>query len=155
MRTIAERPEAKASGGLLNAALAAQAAWQCGAALPQGLIHGDLFRDNVLFEGKRLTGLIDFDHTARGPLLFDLAVVALDWVYLAGGSTDALTALAKGYEESRPLTSAEEAAWPKALALAALRFALARLAIPKKDPAPLLALLEGWAERPPAWPLRS
>ena len=154
MRTIAERPEAQPHRALLDSALAAQAAWDCGAALPQGLIHGDLFRDNVLFDGEALSGLIDFDHTARGPLLFDLAVVALDGVYLAGGSGEGLRALAEGYAASRQLTPVEANAWPKALALAALRFALARLAVPKKDPAPLLALLETWARQPPVWPLR-
>jgi homoserine kinase type II len=155
MRTIAETPTAQPYRAQLSAALAAQATWDCGAALPQGLVHGDLFRDNVLFDGVRPSGLIDFDHTARGPLLFDLAVVALDGIYLAGGPGDGVRALAEGYESSRRLSPAEAAAWPKALALAALRFALARLAVPKKDPAPLLALLEAWDEQAPTWPLRA
>lgn len=154
MRAVAERPEARPHRSLLDSALAAQGAWNCGAALPQGLIHGDLFRDNVLFDGEALSGLIDFDHTARGPLLFDLAVVALDGVYLAGGSKEGLWALTEGYAASRQLKPIEADAWPSALALAALRFALARLAVPKKDPTPLLALLETWARQPPAWPLR-
>ena len=80
-------------------------------AAAQGLMHGDLFRDNVLFQDGQITGLIDFDHTARGPLLFDLAVVALDWVYLAGGGDAELAALANGYATVRPLEEGEREAW--------------------------------------------
>ena len=50
--------------------------WQL---LPAGIVHGDLFRDNALMDGGTLTGVIDFHHAARAPLLFDLAVVANDW----------------------------------------------------------------------------
>lgn len=137
---------------VLEETLSQQAAWALGETLPQGLVHGDLFRDNVLFQGGLITGLIDFDHTARAPLLFDLAVVALDWIYLAGGGEAELAALAEGYEAQRPLEETEQRDWAKALALAGLRFALARIAAPKKDPAPIIAWLARWAEAPPPWP---
>ena len=137
---------------VLDRALASQVSWALGEALPQGLVHGDLFRDNVLFQDGRITGLIDFDHTARGPLLFDLAVVALDWVYLAGGGDAQLAALASGYEAERPLEEREKEAWGRALGLAGLRFALSRIAAPKKDPAPIIACLARWLDAPPPWP---
>lgn len=140
------------SRAVLERTLAQQAAWALGEALPQGLVHGDLFRDNVLIQEGQVTGLIDFDHTARAPLLFDLAVVALDWVYLAGGGDAELAALASGYEEGRSLEAAERTQWGKALALAALRFAISRVAVPKKDPAPIIACLGRWAAAPPPWP---
>ena len=151
MNSIVETVEGTARS-VLDRALARQASWALGKALPQGLVHGDLFRDNVLFKDGQVSGLIDFDHTARGPLIFDLAVVALDWVYLADGGKAELAALASGYEEERPLEAAEHSDWGQALALAALRFALARIAAPKKDPAPIIVWLSRWADAPPSWP---
>ncbi len=151
MTNIVETVEGEA-GSVLAHALSRQASWALGEALPQGLVHGDLFRDNVLFQDGQVTGLIDFDHTARGPLLFDLAVVALDWVYLAGGGDAELAALANGYEAVRPLEEGEREAWGRALELAGLRFALSRIAAPKKDPAPIIAWLARWADAPPPWP---
>ena len=151
MTAIVESVEGEARS-VLDDALSWQASWALGEALPQGLVHGDLFRDNVLFQGGQITGLIDFDHTARGPLLFDLAVVALDWVYLAGGGDAELAALANGYEAVRPLEEGEREAWGRALELAGLRFALSRVAAPKKDPAPIIAWLARWADAPPPWP---
>lgn len=151
MTAIAETVKGEARS-VLDHALALQASWALGAALPQGLVHGDLFRDNVLFQDGQVSGLIDFDHTARGPLLFDLAVVALDWAYLADGGEAELAALASGYEAERPLEVGEREAWGRALELASLRFALARIAAPKKDPAPIIAWLARWADAPPPWP---
>ena len=151
MAAIVETVEGEARS-VLGHALSRQASWALGEALPQGLVHGDLFRDNVLFQDGQITGLIDFDHTARGPLLFDLAVVALDWVYLAGGGDAELAALANGYEAVRPLEEGEWEAWGRALELAGLRFALSRIAAPKKDPAPIIAWLARWADAPPPWP---
>jgi homoserine kinase type II len=151
MTAIVESAEGEARS-VLDHALSRQASWALGEALPQGLVHGDLFRDNVLFQDGQITGLIDFDHTARGALLFDLAVVALDWVYLAGGGDAELAALANGYATVRPLEEGEREAWGRALGLAGLRFALSRIAAPKKDPAPIIAWLARWADAPPPWP---
>jgi homoserine kinase type II len=154
MTAIGETVQGEARS-VLGHALSRQASWALGEALPQGLVHGDLFRDNVLFQDGQITGLIDFDHTARGPLLFDLAVAALDWVYLAGGGDTQLAALARGYEAERPLGEREKDAWGRALELAGLRFALSRIAAPKKDPAPIIACLAHWSDAPPPWPGKS
>lgn len=94
----------------------------------QGLVHGDLFRDNVLFEGESISGLIDFYHSGRETLLFDLAVVANDWCPTHQGMDgERLEALLDGYQGVRPWSSAEAQAWPQLRRLAALRFWLARL----------------------------
>ncbi len=109
---------------LLKDELAFQAA-QDWLALPRGVIHADLFRDNVLWCGKHLSGLLDFYFAGEDVLLFDLAVTANDWC------TDAtqLAELIAGYESIRPLTAAERAAWLPVRRAAALRFWLLRLEV--------------------------
>ncbi len=111
--------------------------WQT---LPAGIVHGDLFRDNALFDGgddgQELSAVIDFHHAARAPLLFDLAVTANDWCTEANGHFDQarLAALERAYWGVRPPSDAERGAWPDMTVLAALRFWLARLEIPRKPP---------------------
>ncbi|MCY4344020.1 MAG: homoserine kinase [Gammaproteobacteria bacterium] len=97
--------------------------------LPAGIIHGDLFRDNVLFDGDRLTGLLDFHHAANGWLIYDLAVAANDWCSdpqgrLKAGQANALLA---AYHQRRPLKPAEIERFPDFMAYAALAFWLSRL----------------------------
>ncbi|NTV69575.1 MAG: homoserine kinase [Azonexaceae bacterium] len=95
-------------------------------ALPRGIIHADLFRDNVLWDADGgLSGVLDFYFAGEDALLFDLAVVANDWC----GSDNALAALISGYAAQRPLTEAERAAWPAMRRAAALRFWLLRLEV--------------------------
>lgn len=130
--------------------------------LPAGIVHGDLFRDNALMEGATLTGVIDFHHAARAPLLFDLAVVANDWCIgdaHAGEARDAaaqgqldetlVAALLGGYCTQRRLTDGETWFWPVLLSLAALRFWVARLDSPRKPPAEMAQHLAGYLRRPP------
>ncbi len=97
--------------------------------LPGGIIHADLFRDNVMFDGPRLSGLIDFYYACEGSLLYDLAVTVNDWCRRDGGAIagDRYEALLAGYREHRALQPAEARAWQDALRRAALRFWLSRL----------------------------
>ncbi len=100
--------------------------------LPRGPVHGDLFRDNALFDSGRLTGLIDYYFAGIDVLLFDVAVCANDWCLVdpdADRRFDAtrVSVFLSEYAAVRPFTPAEREAWPTMLRAAALRFWLSRL----------------------------
>ncbi len=100
--------------------------------LPRGPIHGDLFRDNAIFDGGRLCGIFDYYFAGVDVLLFDVAVCANDWCLVDPGSDRRFEpALVKAflseYAAVRPFTPAEREAWPALLRAGALRFWLSRL----------------------------
>ncbi|UVW29449.1 homoserine kinase [Massilia sp. H6] len=100
------------------------------AALTRGPVHADLFRNNVMFEGERLTGCFDFYFAGVDTWLFDVAVTVNDWcIDLATGRLDAarVQALLDAYHAVRPFTPHEHRAWQPLLRAGALRFWLSRL----------------------------
>ncbi len=103
-----------------------EAHWPKG--LPIGVIHADLFPDNVFFLGDRLSGLIDFYFACNDALAYDIAVCLNAWCFEKDLSFNITKgrALLRGYEELRPLNPAEREAMPRLARGAALRFLLTR-----------------------------
>jgi homoserine kinase type II len=97
--------------------------------LPQGVIHADLFPDNVFFIGDRLSGLIDFYFACTDALAYDVAVCLNAWCFEPDLSYNMTKgrALLYGYMRKRPLSAPETAALPILCRGAALRFLLTRL----------------------------
>jgi homoserine kinase type II len=106
---------------------ALEAAWP--AALPQGVIHGDLFPDNVFFRGDAVSGLIDFYFACTDFLAYDIAICLNAWCFEPDGSFNVTKArlLLASYRAARPLDQAEFAALPLLARGSALRFLLTRL----------------------------
>jgi homoserine kinase type II len=130
------------------------------AGLPMGVIHGDLFIDNVLFDAPGaaatddpLVALLDFEQAAWGRLAYDVAVTLLAFAFGRDDfRPDVVRALIEGYASVRPPTAAERAAFGAELRFAACRFAVTRItdvhlkraegAPPGKDFARYLARLD-------------
>lgn len=126
--------------------------------LPRGTIHADLFPDNVLVLGSRVTGLIDFYFACTDLYAYDLAVLHAAWAFEPDGAApmpaheDAIFA---GYESVRPLSDAERRAFPILGQGASLRFLLSRAydwlhpaedaVVTRKDPLPFARRLEHYA----------
>lgn len=132
------------------------------AGLPEAVIHADMFRDNVLFDAERVSGVIDFYYACHDYLLFDLAVICNDWAFDDDGRYNPAhwSAFISAYARRRPLADAEYAAWPAMLRAAALRFWASRLVdyhFPMDgdvthvhDPSPFERLLRCHREHAPA-----
>jgi homoserine kinase type II len=96
--------------------------------LPRGLIHGDLFRDNVLWDGDgTLAALLDFESASDGTFAYDLMVTVLAWCVGDDLDERLASALREGYEQVRPLQEEERRALASEGAFAALRFAVTRI----------------------------
>jgi homoserine kinase type II len=97
--------------------------------LPQGIIHGDYFHDNVLWSGEGRGGVIDFYFACDDALAYDVAIAVNDWCVNADATLDPERAHAfiHGYESLRPLEPFERSLWPVMLRRAALRTWLGRL----------------------------
>ena len=127
----------EARSALIRTELAYQnhiAAGSAYAALPRGAIHGDLFRDNVMFEGTPeqpvLSGFFDFYFAGVDSWLFDLAVTLNDWAVdlpTGGNAPERARAMLNAYAAVRPLTDAERRLLPAMLRAGALRFWISRL----------------------------
>jgi homoserine kinase type II len=97
--------------------------------IPRGVIHADLFRDNSLWAGDTLSGIIDFYYACTDALLYDIAVTVNDWCCNPDFSLnqEKVSALLQHYNQHRELTNNEQDYWPTMLRAAALRFWLSRL----------------------------
>ncbi|MDP3609046.1 MAG: homoserine kinase [Methylophilus sp.] len=97
--------------------------------LPHGVIHGDLFRDNVLFDGDQLGGFIDFYYACHDVLAYDVAIAVNEWCVHEDGRFDLekRDAFLNAYQAVRPFEATEQQQWQALLRRAALRFWLSRL----------------------------
>ena len=97
--------------------------------LPNGMIHSDLFRDNVLANGDKVTGIIDYYYSFNGPLIYELAVIINDWCVNKDGSINLskYNSFLNNYNLERRLTAVENKQMNNAMIAASLRFYLSRL----------------------------
>ncbi|MGD0525739.1 MAG: homoserine kinase [Polyangiaceae bacterium] len=96
--------------------------------LPHGLIHGDLFRDNVLWDaGGAIAALLDFESACAGSYAYDLMVTILSWCFVDDLDAGLASALCEGYDRVRPLTEPEKRGLWAEGSFAALRFTVTRI----------------------------
>jgi homoserine kinase type II len=96
--------------------------------LSKGIIHGDLFADNLLFRGGKITGVLDFEAACSGKFIYDVATAVNALCYIDGHYViERFEALLRGYQNVRTLTLAEWDAFPNELRFSALRFTVTRL----------------------------
>ena len=124
-------------------------------AATHGIIHGDLFRDNVLWDGDRISAILDFEQASGGSLAYDVAVCLNDWCWSDRERMprmDLATSLLAGYQQMRPLSAGDREALPYELRASAARFTitritdvyLAKVPNPEKDFRAFLARCEVW-----------
>jgi homoserine kinase type II len=122
----AQRPELREVLPRLEA-LADELARDTPADLPRGVVHGDLFRDNVLWQGDELVALLDWESASHGVLAYDVAVTVLAWCCGSALDWQLARAMVTGYRSERELDAAE---WPGLwwmMRTACLRFATTRI----------------------------
>jgi homoserine kinase type II len=96
--------------------------------LPRGLVHGDVFRDNVLWDDEgEISALLDFESASDGVLVYDLMVTVLAWSFRDELSPAIAAALVAGYEIVRPLEEEERSGLLAEACVAAIRFTITRL----------------------------
>lgn len=100
----------------------------------QSIIHGDLFHDNSLFDGDKLSGIIDFFNAGSGYCLYDLAIVVNDWCLNEMGQVnhEHYYQLVSAYNDKHKFTADERRYWPLFLQVCALRFWISRLLAQKQ-----------------------
>lgn len=125
-RIVADAPEFAEVAQELGARLAEHVAAR-EPELPAGLIHGDLFRDNVLWQEGAVSALLDFESASRGVYAYDLSVCLHAWCFGDRFEPALLRGMVEGYESVRPLSAAERRGLPTEAAIAALRFAITRI----------------------------
>lgn len=143
---------ASAVATLRRAMEEAEAAHEVRVASTHTLVHGDLFRDNVLWDDQRLVAILDFEQASGGTVAYDLAVCLNDWCWDGAPRPQLVAALLAGYQRERPLAEADRRALPVEVKAAAMRFTitritdvyLARVSNPEKDFRDFLARLEAW-----------
>lgn len=133
-KTLVKQCEAKANGVQmgLSTSIGTELRWleqHWPSGLPSGLIHADLFPDNVFFMEGKLSGLIDFYFACNDAYAYDIAVCLNAWCFEHDGAFNITKgrALLSTYRSVRPLTGAEVAALPVLARGAAFRFLLTRL----------------------------
>ncbi|HEX4416422.1 MAG TPA: homoserine kinase [Kofleriaceae bacterium] len=139
--------------GVLGEELAfAGAAAAVRAAASHGIIHGDLFRDNVLWDAGRIVAILDFEQASGGSFVYDLAVCINDWCWTGAPRLDIAAALLAAYQRVRPLTEADREAFVIEVRAAAARFTITRITDvylakvynPDKDFRAFLARCDAW-----------
>ena len=139
---------------------AVRSSWRDDLAMPRGVIHADLFPDNVLMRGDTVSGLIDFYFACTDFRAYDLAVAHSAWTFDASGSRpdwaigDALIA---GYQQVVPLQPVERAELVNLARGACIRFLLSRAwdwlntpadaLVTRKDPMAYWRRLKSYDER--------
>ena len=128
LRTIAEAPDAalRAVAPVIAERLERATATR-DPALPGGIVHGDLFRDNVLWRDGAIVALLDFESAAEGSWTYDLMVTVLAWCYGDDLDLGLVRAMLTGYQTVRPLSPAERRALGPEGRFAALRFSITRI----------------------------
>jgi homoserine kinase type II len=116
------------------------------------VVHGDLFRDNVLWDGETLVAVLDFEQSSAGTVAYDLAVCLNDWCWNGAPVPSLVDAVLDGYQRERDLSAADRRALPIEVRAAAMRFTITRITDvylaqvdnPDKDFRDFLARLQAW-----------